>query len=82
MATLTHKCDGCGNRTSAMGLCRTCKSAFFHAQKRIQNEGLLVDKAGGAWWVWSPKGEVLVIGQPDKYSAILALALGESLDEF
>lgn len=76
------RCEGCRGRTTASGaFCRSCKSARFHALKRIEAEKLLVDTAGGAWWVWSAKGEVLVIGKPTKGAAILALALGETSAE-
>lgn len=70
---MTTKCEGCGNRTTAMGLCRTCKSQNHHATKRIEAEGLLLDTAGGAWWIWSPRGEVLVIGRATRLQAKLAL---------
>jgi len=71
-------CEGCGSRTRASGdFCRSCQSALFHARKRVKREGLLVDTAGGSWWVWDPKGKVLVIGKPDKQAALLALMRGE-----
>ena len=72
------KCEACGGRTVASaGLCRTCKSALHHAHKRIESEGLLVDTAGGSWWVWTARGEVIVMGKSTKHEAIMALALGE-----
>jgi len=52
-----------------------CKSAHHHGHKRVEAEGLLVDMAGGSWWIWSPKGEVLVIGRATKQEAIIALML-------
>ncbi len=74
----TGRCEGCGERTKASGpLCRTCQSTLFHAKKRVKKEGLLVDMAGGSWWVWSPKGEVLVIGKPTRADALLALMRGD-----
>lgn len=74
----SRKCAGCGHRTTASGsYCRGCQSKLFHARKRIANEGLLVDTAGGSWWVWDPKGEVLVIGKDTRLEAIHALAFGD-----
>lgn len=78
---MSHRCEGCGNRTEAHYLCRSCKSALHHASKRIDAEGLLVDQAGGSWWVWSAKGEVLVIGKSTKLAAILALHKGEDEED-
>jgi hypothetical protein len=45
--------------------------------RRIKEEKLLVDTAGGSWWVWDAKGTVLVIGKTSKYMALKALALGD-----
>lgn len=74
---MANRCEGCGERTRASGsFCRTCQSKLYHAHKRIEREGLIVDKAGSSWWVWDAKGEVLVIGAPSKTAAIEALAFG------
>lgn len=79
---MSKKCSGCGSRTTASsGICQTCKSVAFHARKRIEKEGLLVDQAGTSWWVWDKKGEVLVIGKESKEAAILALGRGEEVEE-
>ena len=76
------RCAACGQKTSASGsFCRTCRSKRFHARKRIEREGLIVDQAGGSWWVWDRKGEVLVMGKPTKDEAINALALGDETDD-
>jgi hypothetical protein len=76
------RCAGCGNQTiGSTGYCQTCKSKRFHAHKRIQREGLIVDQAGGSWWVWDRKGEVLVMGKPTRDDAINALALGDEVDD-
>jgi hypothetical protein len=80
------KCGGCGNRTKAYPLCRTCKFACIRAHKRIDEEGLIVDEAGTtpelfSWWVWSAKGEVLVIGKKSRLAALLALGMGENAEE-
>lgn len=75
-----HKCQWCDARTRAFPRCQSCKSKFFHASKRVEREGLIVDLAGGAWWVWDAKGEVLVIGRDTKSDAYKALAFGEELD--
>jgi len=78
MMNQAKRCSGCGERTSAHGdFCRTCQSKLHHAHKRIEREGLIVDKAGGSWWIWDAKGEVLVIGVESKRAAIEALAFGE-----
>jgi hypothetical protein len=68
----------CGERTRACGAhCRSCQSARHQTFKRIEAEGLIVDEAGGSWWVWTAKGEVLVIGKDTKNDAIDALASGD-----
>ena len=87
---MTRKCKQCGNRTSASsGNCQSCKSKFFHAQKRIKKEGLIVDtvlgdsvsRDGRDWWIWDAKGNVLVLGKPTKGAAIWALALGATEED-
>lgn len=79
---MSKRCEGCGNKTTASGqVCRTCRSHLFHVNKRVTTEKLLVDTAGGAWWVWDPKGEVLVIGKATKLAALLTLARGEDEPE-
>jgi hypothetical protein len=76
------KCLWCGHRTQASaGRCQSCKSKRFHALQRIKDEKLLLDQAGGGWWIWDAKGDVLVTGQPTREQAIFALAHGEELDE-
>lgn len=75
---MTHRCKGCGERTAAHGAyCRACQSKLTQAHRRIDREGLIVDMAGGSWWVWDAKGEVLVIGAASKGAAIEALAFGD-----
>lgn len=76
----TSRCEGCGNRCRAYRLCRTCKSKCFHARKQIEARGLIVDQAGGGWWIWDAKGEVLVIGRDTRIAALLALAYDIGLD--
>ena len=79
---MSRRCDWCGTSTrGCSGLCRTCKSADFHANRRIKDEKLIVDVAGGSWWVWDAKGTVLVIGKATKYMALKALALGDEDQE-
>jgi hypothetical protein len=74
------KCVYCAARTiSSTGLCQKCKSARHHGFKRIRNEDLIVDEAGGAWWVWTEHGEVLVVGRSTKQDAIVALGRGEQV---
>jgi hypothetical protein len=78
----TTKCHGCGARTiSYTGWCQTCKSKRHHARKRIAGEGLVVDQAGGSWWIWTKDGEVLVSGKRTQAAAITALAMGGTEDE-
>lgn len=82
----SRKCPGCGNRTTAAGSddtgCRSCQSKLFHTRKRIEREGLIVDTAGGLWWVWDARGTVLVLGKATKGAAIRSLAWeGEHEDE-
>lgn len=70
----TRACEGCGARTSRIDFCQGCKSKLFHAGKRVRREALVVDQAGGGWWIWDARGEVLVIGRDSKREAICALA--------
>jgi len=78
MSAKSTKCEFCGNRTiGCTGLCRTCKSALHNGYKRIEAERLLVDLAGGSWWVWDAKGTVLVIGRNSRRDAVIALHLDE-----
>jgi len=73
------RCVGCGIKKRASGsYCQKCKSAVHHAIRRIEDESLIVDTAGGAWWVWTAKGEVLVVGKDTKPDAIYDLAMGDS----
>lgn len=37
-----------------------------HGYKQIREDHLLLDQAGGSWWIWDPRGEVLVAGKPTK----------------
>lgn len=68
------KCEHCKAQTKGCGgVCRTCKSMIHHAYKRVKKEGLLVDTAGGSWWVWDKAGKVLVIGRDSKHKAVMAL---------
>jgi hypothetical protein len=72
---MTARCDWCGARTAGYtGLCRGCKSRKHHAWKRIEREGLILDTAGGSWWVWTARGDVLVMGYETKAGAVRALA--------
>ena len=76
-----NKCKWCGARTRRLDLCQGCKSKNHHAHKRVAKEGLLVDLAGGSWWVWTAKGDVLVIGRDTKLDAYKALAIGDEVDD-
>lgn len=82
MSSKSRLCLWCGARTTASGgYCQTCKSKRHHAGERIKREGLIVDQAGGSWWIWDAKGGVLVMGQPTKGAAINALAFGDEVDD-
>jgi hypothetical protein len=75
---MSNKCEICGIKKSGhTSYCRTHKFAIRRAWVRVKAEGLLIDKAGGAWWVWDKKGEVLVIGEDSREHALSALALGQ-----
>ena len=49
---MASKCKACGTRTTASaGYCQSCKSKRHHGYKRLKEENLLLDEAGGAWWI-------------------------------
>lgn len=52
-----------------------------HGYKQIKDEHLLLDQAGGSWWIWDPRGEVLVSGKPTRDAAVIALAAGDTEDD-
>ena len=82
MAAHSSKCKTCGTRTTASaGYCQRCKSMRHHGYKRLKEENLLLDEAGGAWWIWDQRGDVVVIGKPTRDAAILALGGGDVEDE-
>jgi hypothetical protein len=75
---MSRRCEGCGERTTAAGaFCRTCQRQLGEAKAAVKKQSLLVDQAGGSWWVWSPRGEVLTIGKPTRQSALLSLVRGD-----
>lgn len=77
-----NRCKVCGDKkTGHTDYCRTHKFAVRAGAKRVTAESLLVDLAGGAWWVWDVKGAVLVIGQDSKAKALAILAAGGNVDE-
>lgn len=78
MATRSSKCKTCDARTTASaGYCQSCKSKRHRGYKRLKEENLLLDEAGGAWWIWNSRGDVVVAGKPTKDAAIIALAFDE-----
>lgn len=80
--TNPSKCDVCGTRIQGCtGHCRTHKFAIRRAGRRVREESLLVDQAGGAWWVWDSKGNVLVVAQDSKVKALAALDCGADEEE-
>ena len=43
---------------------------------------MILDQAGDSWWIWNPRGDVLVSGKPTAAEAVIALAAGEdSVDD-
>lgn len=71
------RCVVCGTKkTGCTDFCRTHKFAIRRALRRVRTESLTVDRAGGAWWVWNARGDVLVIGQDSKVAALAALDSG------
>lgn len=70
-------CRGCGNRTRASDLCRTCKSLRHHARQLIDRAGLRVetvtDATGSPWCAWDEKGNVLAGPADTKLAVILEL---------
>jgi hypothetical protein len=76
------KCKACGKRTfGSTGYCQSCKSKRHHGYKRIKEEGLLLDKAGGAYWIWNSRGDVIVTGKPTAVAAVIALVEGDVEDD-
>lgn len=70
-------CTVCGSKKAGhTDYCRTHKFAVRFAARRVAAECLIVDVAGGSWWVWDAKGEVLVIGEDSRAKALAALHLG------
>jgi len=79
---MATRCKACGTRTTASaGYCQGCKSKRHHGYKRLKEEKLLLDEAGGAWWIWDTRGDVVVIGKPTRDAAILALGGGDVEDD-
>jgi len=79
---MASKCKACGTRTQASaGFCQRCKSLRHHGNKQITEEGLILDQAGGSWWIWDRRGEVLVSGKPTATDAVIALAQGDTEDD-
>src|SRR5574342_249936 len=82
MPARSSRCKACGARTTASGgYCQRCKSLRHHGYKQIKDEHLILDQAGGSWWIWSPRGDVLVSAKPTAAEAVIALAAGEGEDE-
>jgi hypothetical protein len=47
----------------------------------LQEEDLVLDEAGGAWWIWNRRGDVVVSGKPTRAEAVIALGAGEDVAE-
>lgn len=70
------KCLDCGGRNRASGdRCRTCQKEIRRMARQADANGWTVDQAGGGWWVWNARGDVL--GQGDRRNEALRSALGE-----
>jgi hypothetical protein len=81
MAAHLSGCKACGTRTTShTGYCQSCKSKRHHGYKRLKEEDLLLDEAGGAWWIWDRRGDVVVSGKPTKDAAVIALGEGDVED--
>ena len=68
------KCFDCGGRNRASGdRCRACRKKVRQMNRQADALGWTVDRAGGGWWVWSARGDVLGMG--DRRNQALAQAL-------
>lgn len=82
MAARSSRCEACDARTTShTGYCQSCKSRRHRGYKLLKEEGLLLDEAGGAWWIWDARGDVVVSGKPTKVAAIIALGGGDVEDD-
>lgn len=72
------RCKICGvKKTGHTDFCRTHKHAMRRAVRRVREEALIVDQAGGSWWVWDARGDVLVAGEGSKAAALCVLVSGD-----
>ncbi|MEK9208145.1 MAG: hypothetical protein AAB922_06675 [Patescibacteria group bacterium] len=56
-------CKDCGTKHKAMGeRCQKCKTINKKNLKEALKKGWIIGAAGGAWWVWDMKGNVLSQG--------------------
>ncbi len=79
---MDDQCKVCGCRkVGHTDYCRTHKFAVRAGARQVAKEGLIIDLAGGSWWVWDARGIVLVIGQDSKPKALAILAAGGNVDE-
>ena len=79
---MASKCKTCGTRTTATaGFCQRCKSLRHRGYKQVREDHLLLDQAGGSWWIWDPRGEVLVSGKPTRDAAVITLAAGDTEED-
>lgn len=78
MASRSSQCKTCGARTTShTGFCQWCKSKRHHGYEQLKEENLVIDQAGGSWWIWDQRGDVLVAGKPTKDAAVIALGAGD-----
>jgi hypothetical protein len=82
VAARSSKCRTCDARTTShTGFCQWCKSKRHHGYARVEEESLVVDQAGGGWWIWDARGNILVVGKPTRDAAIIALGAGDVEDD-
>ena len=82
MAARSSSCKACRTRTTASaGYCQGCKSKRHHGYKRLKEGKLILDEAGGSWWIWDQRGDVVVTGKPTRDAAIIALGGGDEEDD-
>ncbi len=65
---------GCGTRSRGGDYCRTCKSKIQKGATRAAERGILVGEAGGSFWAWDSRGDVLEGPAESKGPIFLALS--------
>lgn len=74
----SSKCTICGVRKrGSTDFCRTHRFAVRRGMRRMNEDNLIVDVAGGGWWAWTLRGEVVVIGQNSRVEVLAELGRRE-----